>query len=93
MLYQLVVYAVSQRASPKSAILYPTTSPAAREARIEVRDPLSASRIGEVSLRPVHLPTVHELVTSIGGVAARHRESLARQLAFGEVGTSQRVAS
>lgn len=84
MLYQLVVYAISNRQQPQSSILYPTTNPLAKEARIDVSDPLLGKPIGRVCLRPVLLPLVEKLVTSKTSQARREREALARQLAFGE---------
>ncbi len=62
MLYQLVVYAISHRTQPQSSILYPTTDATAKEARIDVTDPIFGKFLGQVCLRPVHLPTIVELV-------------------------------
>ncbi|WP_164103720.1 McrC family protein [Candidatus Laterigemmans baculatus] len=83
MLYQLVVYAMSHRQQPESAIIYPTADPQAREARIEVKDPVSGNRIGQVSLRPVHLGRLEQLVTASTAEARRQREQYASRLAFG----------
>ena len=83
MLYQLVIYAVSQNAQRRSSILYPTANASAKEARIEVSDPVSGTPLGQVSLRPVHLPTITELVTASGTSSKKAREAYARQLAFG----------
>jgi 5-methylcytosine-specific restriction enzyme subunit McrC len=84
MLYQLVVYAISNRHQPQSSILYPTTNPLAKEARIDISDPLFGKPIGQVCLRPVFLPLVEKLVTSKTSQDRREREALARRLAFGE---------
>ena len=84
MLYQLVVYAISHRQRPQSSILYPTTSPLAKEARIDISDPLFGKPIGQVCLRPVLLTQLEKLVTSKTSQARRERESLAQRLAFGE---------
>ncbi len=84
MLYQLVVYAVSLRQRPQSSILYPTMEPLAREARIDVTDPLHGSQIGQVWLMPVVLPRLEELVGSRTSADRRERESLASRLAFGK---------
>jgi 5-methylcytosine-specific restriction enzyme subunit McrC len=84
MLYQLVVYAISQRQHPQSSILYPTTNPLAKEARIDVSDPLFGRHLGQVCLRPVHLPVLESLVATTTGQARRNREALARRLAYGE---------
>lgn len=85
MLYQLVVYAMSDRTRPASSILYPTTDARAREARIDVADPLVGQRLGQVCLRPVLLPMLEELVSTKTSGARRHREALAHRLAFGDV--------
>ena len=52
MLYQLVVYAISHRQRPQSSILYPTTDAKAKEARIDITDPLFGKFLGQVCLRP-----------------------------------------
>ncbi len=84
MLYQLVVYAVSHRQRPQSSILYPTTNTLAKEARIDISDPLFGKPIGQVCLRPVFLTQLEKLVTAKTSQARREREALARKLAFGE---------
>lgn len=84
MLYQLVVYAISHRTQLKSSILYPTTDNGAKEARIEVTDPIFGKFLGEVCLRPVHLPTLVELVGALTTQGRRDREAYAKRLAFGE---------
>lgn len=84
MLYQLVVYAVSQHSQRQSSILFPTADVSAREARIDVSDPVTSAHIGQVCLRPVHLPTVTELVTGKDTGTRMVREAYARRLAFGE---------
>ena len=84
MLYQLVVYAISHPQQPHSSILYPTTNALAKEARIDITDLLVGRIIGQVCLRPVHLPLLENLVTSKTSQARRERETYARRLAFGE---------
>ncbi|MFO0914359.1 MAG: hypothetical protein U0795_15470 [Pirellulales bacterium] len=83
MLYQLVVYAISQPSQPHSSILYPALDPSAREARIAISDPIHGHSLGQVSLRPVHLPTLTELITHPTPSAQRHRAAFAEHLAFG----------
>jgi 5-methylcytosine-specific restriction enzyme subunit McrC len=85
MLYQLVVYAISHRHQLQSSILYPTTNVAAKEARIDVTDPVYGKHLGQVCLRPVNLPEIEELVSSNTAVARRKREALAKKMVFGEV--------
>jgi hypothetical protein len=67
-----------------SSILYPTTDKRAKEARIDVTDPIFGKFLGQVCLRPVHLPTIVELVTTITWQGHRVREAYAIRLAFGE---------
>ena len=84
MLYQLVVYAMSQRRLLQSSILYPTTSSQAREARIDVNDPINGNRLGQVCLRPVHLDSLDELITSEAPALMREkRKQKAHFFAFG----------
>ena len=83
MLYQLFVYAISHRHKLQSSILYPTTNPLAKEARIEVTDPVYGKHLGQVCLRPVNLTEIEELVSSNTAVARRQREAFAKRLAFG----------
>jgi len=83
MLYQLVVYAISHRHKLQSTILYPTTTPHAKESRIDVTDPMYGKHLGQVCLRPVNLNRIEELITSSTAVARREREAYAQQLALG----------
>lgn len=83
MLYQLVVYAISNPQKPESGILYPTTNPSAKEARIDITDPLHGRPLGQVSLRPVLLPFLETLVNDRTPSSTRRRIELAETLAFG----------
>jgi 5-methylcytosine-specific restriction enzyme subunit McrC len=78
MLYQLAMYALSQPKGATAAILFPTTSPEARDAIIEIREPLGDGSLGFVALRPV---IVEELVEAITG--NRDARKLAAHYAFG----------
>ena len=84
MLYQLVVYAISHRKKPQSSILFPTLDSQAKEARIDVADPLFGKHLGQVCLRPVLLPRIEKLVSDNTSQARREREAYAHRLAFGE---------
>lgn len=84
MLYQLVVYAISHQQCRQSSILYPTTDALAKEARIDVTDPLFGNHLGQVCLRPIHLPSLEKMLTSNTALARREREACACRLAFGE---------
>lgn len=82
MLYQVAMYALSHPGG-MAAIIYPTLSPAAREVRIEVRDPVSGSRKAEVALRPLRIDYLAELIQHAASTAARRRrEAYARYIAF-----------
>jgi len=84
MLYQLVVYAISHRQNLQSSILYPTTDGRAKEARIDITDPVFGKFLGQVCLRPFHLPTIVELLAMVTSQGRRDREAYAKRLAFGE---------
>lgn len=84
MLYQLVVYAISQTERPRSAILYPTTDVLAKESRINVSDPVFGKHMGQVCLRPVNLNRIEELVSAETAAARRERLAMASRLVFGE---------
>ena len=81
MLYQLVMYAMSQPPPSTAAIIYPSTSAAATEAMIEIRDPATGSHRASVALRP--LPIL-ELEASLSrGEPNARRDDMVRALAFG----------
>ena len=79
MLYQLAMYALSQPRGATATMLYPTILSSAREARIEIRDPVSDSALGFVAMRPIVLG---ELVAAIENDTASG--ALAMRYAFGE---------
>jgi len=84
MLYQLSIYALSQPECRTAAILYPAADLTAREARIQIKDPMSGSSRGEVHLRPVNVSYLAELVRLRTTTAVRRDcERYARSLAFG----------
>ncbi len=62
MLYQLAVYGMSAESAGTASILYPTIAAGAREQRIELRDPVTSARRGEIVLRPVNLLRLHDLL-------------------------------
>lgn len=78
MLYQLAIYALSQREGSTATILYPATDPAARPEVIEIRTPLSDAIAGYVAQHPVHLP---HLAALLDGGNAEARRDYARMLA------------
>ncbi len=85
MLYQLALYALSQeRGCRSAAILYPTLDRTAREARIEIREPVLGGGRGNVVLRPVQLAVLAgELNAPSGPVRDRSLAALARGMVFG----------
>jgi 5-methylcytosine-specific restriction enzyme subunit McrC len=83
MLYQLAIYATIHEGGT-ATILYPTTHEQAKEARIEVRDPLGGKRRALVALRPVLLDRLEGLVTAKPtATILRERRSFARAMVFG----------
>lgn len=87
MLYQLSIYALSQPPGPKSeaVILFPTLRRSAREARIQINDPVSCGSRGSVVIRPVNLDTLDELIGHCGTHGFEKRAlAYAKFLAFGK---------
>jgi 5-methylcytosine-specific restriction enzyme subunit McrC len=85
MLYQLAIYALSQKELRKAAILYPTLNREAQEARVGIKDPSSEQRLGVVILRPVDLMALeHLLRLPRSPQNDRARKAYAEKLAFGE---------
>lgn len=83
MLYQLVIYAISHSKTPRSTILYPTMNNFAKEARIDISDLSYGNQIGQVCIRPVHLPTLLDLTMDHSRRGQAGRKALASKLAFG----------
>lgn len=99
MLYQLAIYALSREArggasatgaatataSPATAvILYPTLAAGAREARIEIRDPVRGRERATVVLRPINMEELSHLVAlPPTAVAADAQRRFALQMCFG----------
>ncbi|WP_149752556.1 hypothetical protein [Rubripirellula obstinata] len=84
MLYQLVVYAISQPHRPIASILYPTAERQAKESRINIQDPVRGTKLGQVCLRPVNLQRVEQMLSTNDHQGRADRYAEAHRLAFGE---------
>jgi 5-methylcytosine-specific restriction enzyme subunit McrC len=89
MLYQLSLYALSQPRGATAAIVYPTTAPEAREAVLEIRDPVAGRAQGFVALRPLLLSRLANVLEDATG---RQPRQLALELVFGAEHTRRRAA-
>ena len=85
MLYQLSIYAMSQKEHREATILYQVVGDHAKEAEIEIREPYNGSYKAQVALRPMNLLYLHELAF---GPQTRQNErdkaDFAHYLAFGK---------
>ncbi len=83
MLYQLALYAAVQP-SRIATILYPCTDANAKEARIDICDPVLQSQVAQVRLRPVNLSKLESLLLAKPSTKIdHHRVDYAMSLAFG----------
>lgn len=80
MLYQLSIYALSQPSGATAAIIYPTTDAAAREAVIEISDPVTGGGRAYVALRPL---VVQRVLAALEGDERDTMSRLAERLAHG----------
>lgn len=84
MLYQLGIYALSQKDNRTSTILYPAADPLAKEARVEINDPVYGGRLAQVILRPVNLTYLSQIISGqMTRQKEREQHKLASYLAFG----------
>jgi len=85
MLYQMAIYALSQeRSGGAAAILYPTYQTDAKEAWVDIREPVQGSHRGRVILRPVNLHLLEKMITEpMSSLRARESAEFASWLAFG----------
>ena len=81
MLYQLAIYALSQPDPATATILYPTMATDAKDAVVEIIEPLRGSARGRVALRPV---VISELLGALQSARpAAMCQALAHRYAFG----------
>jgi len=81
MLYQLAIYALSQKPPGRATILYPTMDSAARDSVVRINEPASGNPRAEVVQRPVNLARLAALLTSGTGIyEARRRQEFAMRL-------------
>ncbi|MBN1546670.1 MAG: hypothetical protein JW902_08435 [Syntrophaceae bacterium] len=83
MLYQLSIYALSQKSVRESAILYPDIGEGAKIAKLEIKDPVYSGRHAVVTLRPLNLLKLNDYISDPVGTR-KERERFAEYLAFGE---------
>ncbi len=89
MLYQLALYALGH-ATHSARILYPTDDAAALVQRIMVSDPVRRAPLARVSLVPIVLDQLAELIEATGAVAARIRTLIALSMIMTSVTASPR---
>ena len=80
MLYQLIVYALSQQNNRTATILYPSMDETAREAKIQINEPVHGTSSGFVVLRPVPMNTLERYVRDKDSVSLK---KFAHQLIIG----------
>lgn len=85
MLYQLAIYAISQeRYGGTAVILYPTYRGDAREAWVDIQEPVQGSHRARVILRPVDLNLLEKMITDpMSPTRAREAADFANWLAVG----------
>jgi len=88
-LYQLAIYALSQPPDITATILYPTATPGASDAQVEISEPVYGRARAHVIARPVQLDRLEPLLLENSAPsAARARAAYARWLVFGESGAA-----
>jgi 5-methylcytosine-specific restriction enzyme subunit McrC len=83
MLYQLAVYALSQQGQPSATILFPAIGPDAKEAKVELRDPVAGGTRATVVLRPVDLVELDRVVEREDPISRELRSAFATRLVLG----------
>ena len=80
MLYQLAIYALSQGWSGQSSIIYPSVDSTPKPQVIEIRDALLGANKAYITLKPVNLNDLSELIKDNGTVGRQKRLELAHAL-------------
>lgn len=81
MLYQLAIYAVSQKPTGRATILYPTLDSSARDSVVRIFEPSSGNQRAEVVQRPVNLVRLAELLNPSAEIfEKRRRQEFASRL-------------
>jgi len=94
MLYQLAVYALSQRGGEcQSVILYPTLTEEAGEQAILIRAPLGGAPQAEIILRPVELLKLEKLLRNRDWLSTQKKRELANYFSFGQSSIKSTVRS
>ena len=82
MLYQLAIYALSQKSDGRATILYPTLESAAKPEVIEIRELTYGDKLAQVRMCPVNIITLHQLISGKTRRVARDRHAFAYNLVF-----------
>jgi 5-methylcytosine-specific restriction enzyme subunit McrC len=81
MLYQLAIYALSQKSPGRATILYPTLDSVARDSVIRIYEPPSGNPRAEVVQRPVNLSRLADLLArGPGNYETRQKQEFASRL-------------
>ncbi|KKK54434.1 hypothetical protein LCGC14_3084820, partial [marine sediment metagenome] len=63
-LYQLCVYSLNPISEKKSFIVYPSTEEGVKDAKIEVKNPITNKKFSTVILKPLRIPQLIEVINS-----------------------------
>jgi 5-methylcytosine-specific restriction enzyme subunit McrC len=81
MLYQLAIYALSQKPPGRATILYPTMDTAARDSVVRIYEPSSGNPRAEIVQRPVNLARLAALLPPRPGIyETKQRKEFASRL-------------
>lgn len=86
MLYQLAIYAMNVDGNKEATIIYPSVSDTPSVQKIDIRNPISNSRLGEVILQPINLVEIAKMLTYDKRGLARYIEGLVLQKTNNKIG-------